>query len=223
MTASVGQIHACVYHELLSALKRSHAWVLKECSLRRFRFPFIMNKSLQDTHTETSLALTIHCSWCQWRCSLFSILPCSVSEAAREGFLETLHAHAHAVLLLWRLKVMRYKAGAFTHTNGQWWVSYDAAGMTLAIAPACAYRSQTKNAHFTRTSVHLLLTNHHSKKEEPERGRERRRERVELIHSLQKLLPHSQHLSFSGCVQNQILVVYCLLHSGQYISQILNF
>lgn len=50
--------------------------------------------------------------------------------------------------------------------------SYDAAGMTLAIAPACTYRSQKNKAHFTCTSVHLLLANHHSKKEEPERERE---------------------------------------------------
>lgn len=197
MTASVGQIHTCVYHELLSALKRSHAWVLKECSLGRFQFPFIMHKSLQDTHTETSLALTIHCSWCQWRCSLFSILPCSVLDAAREGFLETLHAHAHAVLLLWRLKVMRYKAGAFTHTNGQWWASYDAAGMTLVIAPACAYRSQTNNAHFTRTSVHLLLTNHHSKKEEPEREGERGGERGLYSFILCRSSSHILNISLS--------------------------
>lgn len=51
--------------------------------------------------------------------------------------------------------------------------SYDAAGMTLAIAPACTYKSQKNKAHFTCTSVHLMLANHHSKKEEPEWERER--------------------------------------------------
>lgn len=75
------------------------AWVLKECSQGRFWFPFIIHKALRNPHTHTSSALTIHCSWCQWSCSLFSILPCSVLDAAAERFLETLslHAHTHAV------------------------------------------------------------------------------------------------------------------------------
>lgn len=199
MTTSVGQIHTCVYHKLLSALKRSHGWVLKECSQGRFQFPFIMHKSLQDTHTHTDKLSAYHTSLSMSVkvLSLFSILPCSVLDAARERFLETLHAHAHAVLLLWRLKVMRYKTGAFTHTNGQWWVSYDAAGMTLVIAPACAYKSQTNNAHFTRTSVHLLLTNHHSKKEEPEREGEKEEERMGCAHSFSAEAPPTFSTSLS--------------------------
>ncbi len=75
------------------------AWVLKECSQGRFWFPFIIHKALQNPHTYKLSAYHTLLLMSVKLLSLFSILPCSVLDAAAERFLETLslHAHTHAV------------------------------------------------------------------------------------------------------------------------------
>ncbi len=145
------------------------AWVLKECSQGRFWFPFIIHKALQNPHTHK---LSAYHTLLLMSVKLLSLLNPSLQRlrcSCREIFGDTEPTRSHTCgLLLWRLKVMRYTTGAIAHASGQWWGSY-AAGMTLAIAPACACRFQKNTAHFARTSVHLLLANHHSKREGLER------------------------------------------------------
>lgn len=173
---------------------------MPECSRNAVRedsgFPLLHTNPCR-THTHTHKLSAYH-TLLLMSVKLLSLLNPSLQRlrcSCREIFGDTEPTRSHTCgLLLWRQKVMRYTTGAIAHVSGQWWGSY-AAWMTLAIAPACACRSQKNNAHFARTSVHLLLANHHSKREGLER--ERMREWDVLIHSRQKLLPLFKILNIS--------------------------